>query len=135
MGMGGEGLGVGGRPPHVVLISSSDPLDVHSFSGSIYYMAKALMSEFPRMEIVRSSRPVWFSGLQRLVLKATKSRIDPYYWRPLNRWFARRLVKRWQRQRVIVIGVVNAALVAEFAASVPVINISDLYFRLDAHRA
>jgi glycosyltransferase involved in cell wall biosynthesis len=128
--MRGEGLGVGGGPPHVVLISSSDPLDVHSFSGSIYYMAKALMSEFPRMEIMRSSRPVWFFALQRLVLKATKSRIDPYYWRPLNRWFARRLVKHWQRQRVIVIGVVNAALVAELAASVPVINISDSTFDL-----
>jgi len=130
MGMRGEGLGVGGRPPHVVLLSSSDPLDVHSFSGSIYYMAKALISEFPRMEIMRSSRPVWFFALQRLVLKATKSRIDPYYWRPLNRWFARRLVKHWQHQRVIVIGVVNAALVAELAASVPVINISDSTFDL-----
>jgi glycosyltransferase involved in cell wall biosynthesis len=126
----GERPDVGGQSPHVVLLSSSDPLDVHSFSGSIYYMAKALKSEFPEIEIVRSSRPFWFSPLQRLLLKTTNGRVDPYYWRFLNRRFARRLRKRWLGQRVVVIGVVNAALVAELAASVPVINISDSTYDL-----
>jgi glycosyltransferase involved in cell wall biosynthesis len=113
-----------------VLLSSSDPLDVHSFSGSIYYMAKALKAQFPEMEIVRSSRPVWFPPLQRVVLKLSKGRVDPYYWRPLNRWFGNRLRGSWRGKRVVVIGVVNAALVAELANSVPVINISDSTFDL-----
>lgn len=118
------------RPLRVVLISSSDPLDVHSFSGSIYYMARALKSEFPDLEIVRSSRSFWFQPLQRILLRATRGRVDPYYWRSLNRWFASRLRKRWRGERVVVISVVNAALVAELAGSVPVLNVSDSTYDL-----
>lgn len=120
----------GDQSLHVVLLSSSDPLDVHSFSGSIYYMARALKSEFPQMEIVRLSRQAWFQPLQRLVLRISGGRADPYYWRPLNRWFATRLAKRWKGQRVVVVGVVNAALVGELAASVAVVNVSDSTFEL-----
>jgi glycosyltransferase involved in cell wall biosynthesis len=116
--------------PKVVLLSSSNPLDVHSFSGTLYYMASALKSKFPEMEIVRSSRSFWFLPLQRLLLRLSKGRIDPYYWQPLNRWFASRLARQWGDKRVIVIGVVNAALVAELAGSVPVINVSDSTYDL-----
>src|SRR6476469_5098059 len=111
----GAGHGGGDQLPRVILLSSSDPLDVHSFSGSIYYMAQALKSEIPGMEIVRSSRPFWFEPLQRLLLRSTKGRVDPYYWPILNRWFAKRLQNRWHGQRVVIIGIVNAALVAELA--------------------
>ncbi len=117
-------------PLHVVLISSSDPLDVHSFSGSIFYMAKALQAEFPQIEIVRASRAFWFEPLQRVLLKLSKGRIDPYYWRPLNRLFAARLAKRWRNKRVVVIAVVNSALVGQLAARVPVINVSDSTYDL-----
>jgi glycosyltransferase involved in cell wall biosynthesis len=119
-----------GQAPHVVLLSSSDPLDVHSFSGTIYYMTKALRAEFPNLEIVRSSRPFWFPLLQRFLVRGTKGRVDPYYWRTLNRWFAKRLARRWLGRRVMVIGVVNASLIAELAAQVPVISISDATFDL-----
>jgi len=118
------------QPMHVVLLSANDPLDVHSFSGTLYYMANALSAEFPDIEIVRSSRPFWFRFLQRFVLRATGGRIDPYYWRSLNRWFAKSLQKRWRGQRVVVIAVVNASLVGELARSLPVINISDATFDL-----
>ncbi|HMJ05128.1 MAG TPA: hypothetical protein VK474_02625, partial [Chthoniobacterales bacterium] len=120
----------GDQSPHVILLSSSDPLDVHSFSGTIYHMATALKSEFPDLEIVRSARPFWFRPLQQIFLKATKGRVDPYYWRLLNRWFATRLFHRWRGRRVVVVGVVNAALVGELANLVPVINISDSTFDL-----
>jgi glycosyltransferase involved in cell wall biosynthesis len=126
----GVGHGGGDQLPRVILLSSSDPLDVHSFSGSIYYMAQALKSEIPGMEIVRSSRPFWFEPLQRLLLRSTKGRVDPYYWPILNRWFAKRLQNRWHGQRVVIIGIVNAALVAELASSMPVINISDSTYDL-----
>lgn len=128
--MRGDGITTGDQSLQVVLLSSSDPLDVHSFSGTIYYMAKALKVEFPDIEIVRYSRSPWFSPLQRIVLKVSKRRVDPYYWRWLNRYFAKRLNKRWQGWRVLVIGVVNASLVAELATLVPVINISDATFEL-----
>lgn len=128
--MRGDGLATGDQPPQVVLLSSSDPLDVHSFSGTIYYMANALKLEFPNIEIVRSSRPAWFRPLQRIVLKASGRQVDPYYWRRLNRYFAKRLNKRWRSRRIVVIGVANASLVAELATLVPVINISDATFDL-----
>jgi glycosyltransferase involved in cell wall biosynthesis len=130
MQLGPERARLNKEPLHVIFLSSSDPLDVHSFSGTLYYMASALKSEFPGMEIVRSSRSFWFLPLQRAVLKATRGRADPYYWRIFNRWFASRLAQRWRGQRVVVIAVVNAALVAELAASVPVINISDSTYDL-----
>lgn len=128
--MRAQGLIMGDQFPHVALMSSSDPLDVHSFSGTIFYMARALQAEFPDLEIVRSSRPRWFEPIQRLVSKTTRRRVDPYYWHSLNRWFATRLARRWRGRTVVVIGVVNASLVAELASMVPVINISDATFEL-----
>jgi glycosyltransferase involved in cell wall biosynthesis len=110
---------------HIVLLSAGDPLNVLSFSGSLYYMAGALRLQFPDLEIVRHSRPFWFVLLQRVVQKITKGRVEPYYWRWMNRWFAARLLKRWKGRRVAIIGIVNASLVCELAASVPVINVSD----------
>src|SRR5437588_670601 len=104
------------RPPRIIFLSSSDPLDVRSFSGVLLHMVSALREVFPSLEVIRSSRPIWFRRFQRGVLQMTKGRLDPYYWRPLNRLFAGRLARRWRRERVLVIGVVNAALVAELAA-------------------
>jgi glycosyltransferase involved in cell wall biosynthesis len=141
-----ERRSAGDRKLHIILLSAGDPLNVLSFSGSLYYMAKALRLKFPDMEIVRHSRPFWFPLLQRTVLRVTKGSVEPYYWRSLNRWFAARLLKRWRDQRVIIIGIVNAPLVCELAAAVPVINISDatwdlmkteheLYWSLDQRTA
>jgi glycosyltransferase involved in cell wall biosynthesis len=120
----------GAGAPHIVLVSSSDPLDVHSFSGSTYYMAQALRKQFPDIEIVRSARPFWFEPLQRFVIRATRRRVDPYYWPLLNRWFARRLARRWRGRTVVVVAVVNAALVAHLARRVAVINVSDATYDL-----
>jgi len=118
------------RPPRLIFLSSSDPLDVRSFSGVLLHMVSALREVYPTMEVLRSSRPIGFRRFQRGVLQITKGRVDPYYWRPLNRWFARRLAKRWRGERALVIGVVNAALVAELAALVPVLNVTDSTFEL-----
>jgi glycosyltransferase involved in cell wall biosynthesis len=93
-------------------------------------MVGALREQFPDMEVLRSSRPRWFGRLQSLVGRATKKRADPYYWTPLNKWIARGLARRWRDRRTVVIGVVNSTLVAELAAHVPVINVSDATFAL-----
>jgi len=114
----------------IVFVSSSDPLDVRSFSGVPIHMVTALRGIFPSMEVVRSSRPFWFRRFQNMILSASKGKIDPYYFRILNRYFARRLARRWQGERVLVIGVVNAALIAELAAFVPVLNVTDSTFEL-----
>lgn len=114
----------------ILFISSSDPFDVRSFSGVLLHMVQALKVVFPSLEVVQSSRPFWFRRFQRLVLHVSDGKIDPYYWRPLNRWFARRLARRWHGERVLVISAVNAALVGELAAYVPVLNVTDSTFEL-----
>lgn len=118
------------RPLRIIFLSSSDPLDVRSFSGVLLHMVGALREVLPSMEVLRSSRPVWFRRFQRAVLRVSGGRVDPYYWRALNRLFARRLARRWRGERILVISVVNAALVAELAASVPVLNLTDSTFEL-----
>jgi glycosyltransferase involved in cell wall biosynthesis len=121
---------VPGALPHVVFLSSSDPLDIRSFSTVLVHMVGALREEFPDMEVLRNSRPRWFGKLQRIVGRISKKRADPYYWSLLNRWIAAGLVRRWRGRRTVVIGVVNSTLVAELAAKVPVINVSDATFAL-----
>jgi glycosyltransferase involved in cell wall biosynthesis len=116
--------------PQVVFLSSSDPLDIRSFSTVLVHMVGALREQFPDMEVLRNSRPRWFGKLQRLVGRATRKRADPYYWTLLNKWIAARLARRWRGRRTVVIGVVNSTLVAELAAHVPVINVSDATFAL-----
>ena len=116
--------------PHMVFVSSSDPLDVRSFSGVLFYVVQALRAEYPDIEVIRQSRPRWFGRLQKLARLLSKGRSDPYYWTPLNRWFASRLVARWRGRRVLVIGMVNSTLMAELAPRLSVINISDATFHL-----
>jgi hypothetical protein len=117
-------------PLHVVFLSSHDPLDVHAFSSTIFYMARALQAVFPDLEIVRETRPPWFRRLQRLVRRTTQERADPFYWPAFNRLFARRLARRWRGKRVLVIAVVASPLAGELADYVPVLNLTDATFVL-----
>jgi glycosyltransferase involved in cell wall biosynthesis len=117
-------------PLELVFLSGHDPLNVRAFSGTIFYMARALREVFPAIELVRSSRPFWFERFQWLIERTTGGRTTPLYWRPLNRLFARRLARRWRGRRVLVIGTVAAPLLGELADYVPVIHISDATFAL-----
>lgn len=114
----------------LVFLSSSDPLDVRSFSGTLFYMVEALRARFPDMEVVRQDRPRWYHRLNRLVGKVSRGKRNPYYWRPLNRLFAARLAKRWKGRRVLVIAAVDAPMGAELARLLPVINLTDTTFAL-----
>lgn len=82
------------------------------------------------MEVVRQSRAFWAYRFDRFFWRLSGGRINPYYWRWLNRLFAARLAQRWKRRRVLVVGVVNAALVSDLAERVPVLNVSDATFVL-----
>ena len=93
-------------------------------------MVRALKAHFPEMEVVSNSRPSWSWRFEHRVGRLTRGRVNPYYWRWLNRLYAARLARRWKRQRVLVIGVVNAALVSELAEQVSVLNVTDATFAL-----
>ena len=119
------------KPPlRIAFISSSDPTDVRSFSGTPFHMVRALKVHFPELDVVKQSRASWAYRFDRAVWHLTRRRVNPYYWPRLNRWFAKRLARRWSGQRVLVIGVVNAALVSELASQVPVLNVTDATFAL-----
>jgi glycosyltransferase involved in cell wall biosynthesis len=115
----------------IVFVSSSDPLDVRSFSGTLLYMVEGLRARFPDMEVIRQSRPGWYHKMHRRIRLWSKGTADPYYWRPLNRLFAKMLARRWKGRRVLVICAVNAPMGAELSRlGVPVINVTDTTFVL-----
>ena len=120
----------GQQPLRIAFISSSDPTDVRSFSGTPFHMVRVLKVHFPDMDVVRQSRARWAYRFDRIVWRLTGRRVNPYYWPRLNRWFAKRLARRWGGQRVLVIGVVNAAVVSELAERMPVLNVTDATFVL-----
>lgn len=110
-------------------MSSSDPLDINSFSTVLYHMVGALRREIPDLDVVQYSRAPWFPRMVH-IFKRLGIRSDPYYWSLANRLFAARLARRWAGQRAVVISVVNATMVGPLARHVPVINISDSTFVL-----
>lgn len=120
----------GGDGPQIKFVSSHDPLNVRAFSGTIFYMARALQKVFPDIELVRSSRPFWFERFQSLVDRLSDGRTNSYFWRPMNRYFARRLASRWRDQRVLVIAAVDSFLAGELAAFATVVHVSDTTFDL-----
>lgn len=120
----------GGQRLRVAFLSNDDPLNVRAFSGTVFHMVQALQAVMPDLEIVRYPRPHWFDRFAHIVSELTKGRATPHYWRVLNRLSARRLARRWRGQRVLVIGVVNAAIVSELAALVPVLNVTDATFEI-----
>jgi glycosyltransferase involved in cell wall biosynthesis len=119
------------KPPlKIAFISSSDPTDVRSFSGTPFHMVRALKKRFPDMDVVKEARTPWAYRFDRAIWHLTRGRVNPYYWPRLNRFYARRLARRWKSQRVLVIGVVNAGLVSDLAELVPVLNVTDATFQL-----
>lgn len=114
----------------IVFLSSGDPLDVQTFSGTPFFMVEALRREFPDLEVLRRTRPPWFDRFQRVVQRLTSNKANPYYWKWLNRTFAASLARRYRGRRVLVIALVNATLVAELARLMPVINVTDATFEL-----
>ena len=118
-----------GKPPlRIAFISSSDPTDVRSFSGTPFHMVRALEKHFPDMDVVKEARAPWAYRFDRIIWRLTARRVNPYYWRWLNRLYACHLARRWQRQRVLVVSVVNAAMASELAERLPVLNITDATF-------
>jgi glycosyltransferase involved in cell wall biosynthesis len=109
----------------IAFVSSSDPLDIHSFSGTLYHMAQALQAVVPQLEIVRRTTPFWFSYMQRLIEIVSKGRVNVASWPILNRHFSSRLSRRWEGQRVVFVTVVASSLAAELSKYAPVIHISD----------
>jgi glycosyltransferase involved in cell wall biosynthesis len=118
-----------GQPLRIAFMSSSDPLDINSFSTVLFHMVGALRQLLPDLDVVQHSRPPWTGRLIHY-LRRLGYRGEPYYWDWLNRWSANRLARRWAGERAVVISVVNATMVGPLSRHVPVINLSDSTFVL-----
>jgi len=110
----------------LAVLAAADPLNVRTWSGTPYYMTKALQRRFTDLFPIRNPRPAWFRYLRRATRKATGERIELAWIPSLARWHAGQLVSLLKAERVnAVLSIGNAPLSAFIARSLPTIHVSD----------
>ena len=108
------------------VLTAGDPLDIRTWSGTPYFMTKALQGAFPDLLAVRSPRPPWFQYLRRVTRKATFGRIDIAWSYALARHSAYLLAEQLRAERIdVALAIGNAPLSAFLADQLPTIHISD----------
>ena len=84
----------------LAVLATSDPLNLQTWSGTPYFMTKALQRKFPNLLAVRTPRAAWLSYLRRIVRRASVGRIDIFWNQSLAELSAKRLVEELKSQRV-----------------------------------
>ena len=72
----------------IAVLASADPLEIGTWSGTPYFMTKALQQRYPDLVAVRTPRPLWLQFLRRAVRKTSAGRID-LFWSAVSRNGAR----------------------------------------------
>jgi glycosyltransferase involved in cell wall biosynthesis len=110
----------------IAVLASADPLDIGTWSGTPYFMTKALQQRYPDLLAVRAPRPIWLQYLRRAVRRTSAGRIDLFWDRTLAKWSANRIVKELKSQGVdLAVCIGNAGLSAFVAEQMPAIHVSD----------
>jgi glycosyltransferase involved in cell wall biosynthesis len=110
----------------LAVVAAADPLNPRTWSGTPYFMTKALQSVFPDLLPVRTPRPVWFQYLRRIARKITSGRIEISWNERLAKWNANALANRLKVEKVdVVISIANSPLTAFLAQQLPTIHVSD----------
>jgi glycosyltransferase involved in cell wall biosynthesis len=108
------------------VVAAADPLDLRTWSGTPYFMTKALESEFPRVFAVRRPWPAWFQLLRRTGRKVSAGRIDIAWSYVLAQWGAKHIARQLQAERVdVVLAIGSAPFSAFLAAELPTVHVSD----------
>ncbi len=108
------------------VVASADPLDVTTWSGTPYYLARALLPRFPDLVVVRTPRPIWYRYLRPLVRRATRGVVDIYWSRWLAALHAKQVMRQLKKDQVdAVLCIGNAPLSAYIAERFPTIHVSD----------
>jgi glycosyltransferase involved in cell wall biosynthesis len=110
----------------LAVLAVSDPLNMHTWSGTPYFMTRALQEKFPDLVVVRTPRPVWLQYVRRILRRASRGRIDIFWNRTLAQWSANHIVNELKSEKVdVAVCIGNAALSAFMAHQIPTIHVSD----------
>src|SRR5437660_1744420 len=95
----------------LAVLATADPLNIRTWSGTPYFMTKALREQFPDLLTVRRPWPVWLQYFRRVVRKASAGRFDIFWNRALAQWNASRIARQLKRERVdVAVCIGNAPL-------------------------
>jgi glycosyltransferase involved in cell wall biosynthesis len=101
-------------------------LNIGTWSGTPYFMTKALRAKFPDLLTVRKPRPVWLQFFRRFVRKASAGRVDIFWDHALAQWNANGIAAKLKRAKVdVAVCIGNASLSAFLARQLPTIHVSD----------
>ena len=110
----------------LAVLALGDASSVRTWSGTPYFMERALRSRFPDLLAVSAPQPKWQTFLRRAVRKATGGRIDLAWSATLSKWNAGRLIRLLKSERIdVVLAVGCAPLSAYIGAHMPTIHVSD----------
>lgn len=110
----------------LAVVSSGDPLSPSVWSGTPYYMTRALRSAFPDVFIVRAPRPRLWRQIRRGLTKFTMGAIDIEWLVTTARSHADAIVKSLERERVEAAICIGASPLSAFVAQrLPVAHVSD----------
>ena len=110
----------------LAVLAAADPLDINAWSGTPYFMTKALQEQFPDLLAVHAPRRIWFQYLRRASVKVTAGRVDLYWNYSLARWHARQIAALLKAERIdVAVRIANSSLTAFVAARLPTIHVSD----------
>jgi len=110
----------------LAVLAASDPMKMSTWSGTPYFMTKALRQRFPDLVTVRTPRPIWLQYMRRVALRASAGRIDIFWNRTLARWNANHIASRLKAAKIdVVVCIGNASLSAYLAQQLPTIHVSD----------
>jgi glycosyltransferase involved in cell wall biosynthesis len=118
-------------PPRLRLafVTSADPLNVRTWSGTPYHMLEALRRHADVVEIVREPWSSWFEKPRRAVRRLTRWRIDLTW----SRWWSK-LASRNAVERLAacdcdaVVAVAVSSIVIHLAPRKPTVFVSDATF-------
>jgi glycosyltransferase involved in cell wall biosynthesis len=111
---------------NLAVLAAAEPLDIRTWSGTPYFMTKALQNKFPDLVTVRTPRPAWLQLLRRIVRKATSGRIELYWSQTLAQWNAIHLVDQLKAQRIdVALCIANSPLSAFLADHLATVHVSD----------
>jgi glycosyltransferase involved in cell wall biosynthesis len=110
----------------LAVLAAADPSNIRTWSGTPYFMMKALQTRFPDVLAVHTPRPEWLQYLRRATRKATVGRIDLFWNHSLARWNAKPLASDLKMKRVdVAVCIGNAPLSAFLAEELPTVHVSD----------
>jgi glycosyltransferase involved in cell wall biosynthesis len=110
----------------LAVLAGGDPLDVRTWSGTPYYMTRALTSRFPDLLTIRDPWPSWHSPARRAIRRATGGRVELSWIKTLARQSADRLAVRLKGERVDVAFCIAASPISAYLSThVPCIHVSD----------